>query len=141
MFRSYTLVMVQFALIAFLAWYGGFDSAWFPNLFLAAGLVLGLWAILAMHFRFNIIPDVRVGQTLITAGPYRFVRHPMYTAVLLVTLSFVLERPDIVSFLAWCVLLVDLLVKLRYEERLLAAQFSDYADYMTRTKRLLPGLY
>lgn len=141
MMRSYLLVGIQFVLIGFLTWYGGMPGGVFANSLVVTGIVLGLSAIVAMRFRFNVLPEVRAGQKLYTGGPYAFVRHPMYTAVLLATLGFALNRPDIVSFLAWGALLIDLLVKLRYEERLLATRFPDYADYMTRTKRLLPGLY
>jgi protein-S-isoprenylcysteine O-methyltransferase Ste14 len=141
MLRSYTLVVVQFALVIFLAGYGGVGRAWFPNIFLVAGSALGVWAVLAMRFRFNIIPDVRTDQTLVTAGPYGFLRHPMYTALLLGTLGFVFRQPDIVSLLAWGTLFADLLIKLRHEERLLAARFPAYAAYAAQTKRLIPGLF
>lgn len=141
MLRSYFLVGIQFALIGFLAWYGGVVGDTLSNVLVASGVVVGVWAVVTMRFRFNVLPEVRAGQTLYTGGPYTFVRHPMYTAVLLVTLGFVLNHPDTVSVVLWLALVLDLYIKLGYEERTLIARFPDYAAYMARTKRLIPVVY
>lgn len=139
--RSYLLVGVQFLLIAFLVWYGGVFGGILSNILLVLGLLLGLWAVMTMHFRVSIFPEVRSGQQLFTGGPYQFIRHPMYTAVLLATFSWVMHRIDIISLFAWFCLLIDLMIKLVYEERLLREKFSDYEAYATRSKRLIPWIY
>ncbi len=142
MLRSYLLVGIQFGLIGFLAWHGGiWGDSMLTHMLVVAGILIGLSAVFTMRFRFSVLPEVRAGQTLYTGGPYAFVRHPMYTAVLLVTLGWVLNRPDVVSFMLWTALAVDLLLKLHYEERALSERFSDYAAYMVRTRRLIPWVY
>lgn len=139
--KSYFLVGVQFTLIAFLAWYGGVFGDWLSNAVLVVGILLGLWAVVTMRFRVNILPEVRVGQSLMIAGPYRLMRHPMYTAVLLITLAWVQHRTDSISLIVWGMLLADLLAKLQYEESELRAKFPEYEAYAKKTKRLIPGVY
>jgi len=139
--KSYLLVAIQFGLLGFLVWYGGTIKEIIPVIFWFAGGLLGVWAIFVMRFRVSVLPEVRKNQNFIVVGPYHVVRHPMYTAVLLVGLACVLYRTDIFSVGAWLVLLTDLVVKLRYEEGLLREKFPGYSAYATRTWRLVPWLY
>jgi protein-S-isoprenylcysteine O-methyltransferase Ste14 len=107
-----------------------------------AGVLLGVWAVLAMRIPdVSILPEVRAGAQLVTRGPYSVIRHPMYSALLLVGLGLVLDAPSLLRWLLWLVLLVDLLFKLNYEERLLAGRFSDYQAYQQRTWRIIPFIY
>ena len=106
-----------------------------------AGICLGVWALATMTLRnLNVLPDIRPGSTLVTHGPYRYVRHPMYTALLLTTLALILDVFSIERLILWILLFVDLWLKLRYEEQLLVRHFEGYSDYQRRTKRLVPFL-
>ncbi len=108
----------------------------------AAALLLGIWAVASMRIgNFGIRPDVRPGARFVRRGPYRFIRHPMYTALLLATLAVVIDRPTLLRWIVWCMLLLVLCAKLRFEERLLAERFPEYAAYRSATKRLIPYLY
>ena len=103
------------------------------------GLLLGLWAIVAMkpaHVR--ILPDVSAESSLVVCGPYRCIRHPMYTGLLMVCLEVVVSRPTVLLGVLWVGLVTTLLVKAGYEERLLAKSFPEYAAYQSRTWRFLP---
>jgi protein-S-isoprenylcysteine O-methyltransferase Ste14 len=135
---SYALVLAQFALIGAIAYFGSLGASWERALFLGLGAALGLWAVAAMRLHLSIFPDVRANQVLCTNGPYRFVRHPMYTAVLLATMAWVLPRPSALPAALWAALALVLWAKIRYEEQLLQAHFPSYAAYMKTTKRLLP---
>jgi protein-S-isoprenylcysteine O-methyltransferase Ste14 len=107
----------------------------------AAGL-LGLWAIGTMGVgNFNVTPDVKHQARLVTGGPYRYIRHPMYTALLVGGLTLVLDTFSPVRMVLWLVLSVDLLIKLNYEEQLLSRDLEGYSAHMQRTKRLIPFLY
>jgi protein-S-isoprenylcysteine O-methyltransferase Ste14 len=107
-----------------------------------AGLALVLWALLAMRLaNLHVLPDVRPNAQLVQRGPYRFIRHPMYSAILLATLALVIDSFTWLRLGFWFVLLIDLLIKLHYEERLLATHYPNYRRYQQQTKRLLPGLY
>jgi protein-S-isoprenylcysteine O-methyltransferase Ste14 len=106
------------------------------------GLYLGAWAVCAMKLRnLHIAPDVAPNARLVTKGPYRFIRHPIYAAVLLITLSLVLSRFTLARATTWAMLLAVLVAKLQYEEILLSKRFGEYIGYQKRTKRLIPFVY
>lgn len=108
----------------------------------AGGLALGAWAILSVGAgRVSILPTPRADARLVTGGPYAAIRHPMYSALLLATLPLVIAAPSALRITLWAILLVDLLFKLHYEERLLKAKFPDYGDYVKRTRKLIPLVY
>jgi protein-S-isoprenylcysteine O-methyltransferase Ste14 len=65
----------------------------------------------------------------------------MYSAVLLIALALVLGRLSVARVAVWALLLGVLLVKLDYEETLLARRFPEYTAYRKRTKRLIPFVY
>lgn len=79
--------------------------------------------------------------TLIRSGPYRFIRHPMYTAVLLLCGGFVLITPKLLSAALFGLLVITLLLKIKREETLLAMAYPEYPDYQQSTGALLPPLY
>jgi protein-S-isoprenylcysteine O-methyltransferase Ste14 len=107
-----------------------------------AGLALALWAVWAMSPRhLRIGPEVAADARLVTRGPYRFVRHPMYLSVLLATLALVLHHFSVARLIVWLALAVVFVWKLRVEERLLADRFPEYPEYQRRTKRLIPFVY
>jgi protein-S-isoprenylcysteine O-methyltransferase Ste14 len=90
---------------------------------------------------FSIRPEPKANARLITDGIYQWIRHPMYLAVLLAMLAAVVADPRLWRIGAWLALLAVLLAKAAREERQLTARFPDYASYMARTRRLLPGVY
>ena len=140
---SYLLVAIQFGCLAVIALTGPWIAR-NPALFVieAAGVALALWAIASIRVRdLSVLPYVREGTLLVHRGPYRLIRHPMYASLLLATLPLIIETPTPLRIGTWAILLVDILVKLRHEERLLVAAFPDYDAYRQQTKRLLPLVY
>lgn len=106
------------------------------------GVLLAVWAVLTMHLgRFNIVPDPRPDGVLVQTGPYRWIRHPMYAAILYVFFPMTVAHASFETSILFGVLVFDLLIKLHYEERLLINRFPDYVDYQCRTQRLVPYLY
>ena len=141
--RSYVLVGVQFACImAFLVsgpWIA--LQAWFFALELL-GILLMTWAILTMRVtKVNVFPEVGAGSRLVTNGPYRWIRHPMYTALLLITLALLCESFSYWRGFWWILLGADLVAKLSAEERFLGAVYDDYEAYRSRTWRLVPWIF
>ncbi len=139
--KAYILVVLQFSMLFAIAYYCGVWGAWWQNAVTMAALGLGVWAVAAMRFSVNILPTVRQKQQLFTSGPYKYIRHPMYTAILLATSMWVLNRVDAVAVALWLALLIVLVVKLHYEETLLTKHFSGYKQYTKTTKRLIPFVY
>ncbi len=117
--------------------------AWPPTLFLlSVAVVLGVWTLGYNRWgNFNIRPELRSGARLVTGGPYRRIRHPMYASVLLGVGALVVadSRPWRIALLA--ALLVVLLLKAAREEEYLRAAFPEYAAYASRTWRLVPFVY
>jgi protein-S-isoprenylcysteine O-methyltransferase len=108
-----------------------------------AGLILRWWAIITLGRFFTVDVTIEKKHELVERGPFRVVRHPSYTGVLLAFVGLGL------FFCNWAALLVILLPigaafihRMNVEEgALLSALGPRYAEYMTRTKRLLPFVY
>ena len=86
-------------------------------------------------------PQPRADAHLITDGPYRYVRHPMYVTVLLGAAGWALCAGGLVRALIVLALLLVLNGKAALEERLLLARWPGYAAYRERTRRFLPGVW
>ncbi len=140
---SYLLVIMQFGLLVAIAATGPLLASNTLFLFVElAGAGLGLWAIAVMRIgSFNVIPDVKEGALLIERGPYRVIRHPMYSSLIVITGALVADSFSWLRFDLWVVLIIVLMAKLSYEERLLTEAFSGYSEYMNRTKRLVPFIF
>jgi len=141
--KSIIFVLVQFGTLGLIFLTGPlYPSNQWLMLVEAAGFVLGVWAVLAMGLgNFNITPDpVQRGQ-LVTRGPYGVIRHPMYMALLLVTAPLIIADFSILRGIYWLVLLIDLVLKLHYEEGLLTAKIDGYDEYMKQSYRLIPYIY
>ena len=137
------LVAAQFALIGWLIW-PFTPQAWsLPALaLLGCAVVLGLWTL--AHNRpgnFNIRPEPKAMAQLVTGGPYRYVRNPMYSAVLLFATAELLAYGDAWKIARWFALALVLLAKALLEERGLRALFPHYAAYARRVRRFIPGVF
>jgi protein-S-isoprenylcysteine O-methyltransferase Ste14 len=100
------------------------------------------WSVSVMSFsKLNVFPDVRKGAILISQGPYKLIRHPMYLAVILFSLSVVLEFLNPLRLLILLVLVITLIYKIEFEEKLLIKNFNKYPDYRKTTKKLIPFIY
>ena len=108
------------------------------DLLLGAGLLFAIASVAFLGRCFGVLPDVR---GLVTRGPYRLVRHPLYLGELTAALGIVIGAENWAPALgAWLVCLSLQLMRTKYEERSLRAEFPEYAPYAERTKRLIPGL-
>ena len=94
-----------------------------------------LASVLTLGTCFGVLPEVR---GLVTRGPYKLVRHPVYLGELGGCLGLVLGAPTAWNLSAAGVLLAAQLVRMRLEERALELEFSEYAAYAAHTPRLIP---
>jgi len=104
------------------------------------GTLLRAWAVFSLGRAFTVVVQITPGQHLITAGPYRWVRHPAYTAVLLALGGFGLAVGSwLGAILAIAIALIGIGYRVRVEERALLAAFGDeYRNYMQHTGGLFP---
>jgi len=115
-------------------------SALAGSLLCTAGVLLLLTAIVTLRRVVQVAPAPREGGSLVTAGPYRWLRHPIYTAFVTIVIGLFFRRPTIVSAVAALLAIVFLLAKVRVEERFLSARYPDYAEYKRRTWGVIPGI-
>ena len=136
------LVFAQFVLVAILVLSGrSLAHQWYVWLTTLTGGALGLWAIVTMGRFTNISPTLKENAPLRTSGPYRFVRHPMYLALLVFCGGYVAGNVTAYSVSLWLAILLVLALKIYYEERILAKRHSGFEDYAKKTKRLIPFLF
>jgi protein-S-isoprenylcysteine O-methyltransferase Ste14 len=107
----------------------------------AVGIAFLVWARLALGRNWSQTVSVKEGHELVTSGPYRYVRHPMYTGCLIACVG-----SAIVCAGAWIFLLVVLgalfLWRVGAEDKLMAQQFpNEYPDYKRRTNALIPFVW
>lgn len=136
------LVFAQFALLALILWpRTAFQLSPGAILLLAVAVLLGSWTL--VHNRpgnFNVRPEPKGDGRLVTTGPYRHVRHPMYAALLLFAAAVVLAYADPWKSAALALLFAVLWKKSDLEEGYLRARYPQYAAYAARVRRFLPGL-
>ncbi|MEO5704096.1 MAG: isoprenylcysteine carboxylmethyltransferase family protein, partial [Candidatus Limnocylindrales bacterium] len=87
------------------------------------------------------LPHPRDDAQLVSRGPYRFVRHPIYGGLILGAFGLALITPWAGTFAALALLAVVLDLKRRREEAWLTERYSTYPAYQARTKALVPFLY
>lgn len=141
---AHMLVLMQFTGIGASCFPVGLDPAGSPCWLLACVLGLGVGVVTLGYNRpgnFGIYPQPKAQAQLITAGPYRYIRHPMYLGLLLTMLGIALYNAHWLNLAGLALVAAAVTGKALLEERLLLARFPDYADYMRRTARLLPGLF
>lgn len=107
------------------------------SLMILGGNLLTTWAICVLGRSFSILPECR---RLVTSGPYRIVRHPLYLTESISTIGAMIHflSPGACALVA--VQIGFQFVRMHYEEKLLAAMFADYAAYRQRTARIIPFL-
>ena len=106
------------------------------------GFALLQWAQNTLGTNWSDTPRMIQEQSLITSGPYQFIRHPIYTAFLLILGSTILISADWLIGLAWIGMTVlEVASRIGFEENLMLEYFGDpYRQYMKRTGRLLPRI-
>ena len=136
-------VIIQF----FLLFYMGHKTPWenytYHSIVLFSGsIILGIWAIHSMGLsNLSIFSNPKVNSKIKTTGPYKIIRHPMYTAVLIFSFGMLLMNPILQMYLALFLLIIDLVLKLRFEEKKLQEKFEEYTQYKKTTYYLIPFIY
>lgn len=107
----------------------------------ALGAVVGIWGVRSLGGSRTPNPTPKADAELVQAGIYRWLRHPLYSSVMLASLGWALLWQSAAAMVATVVLCVFFDAKARLEERLLLAKFPEYAAYRGRTWRFVPWVY
>ncbi len=142
-YLAWLMVFIQFAMLGLLLFTGPvLPTNWWVALIMIIGAFLGLWSIYTLRLgNLNIAPHVREGGTMIAKGPYRFIRHPMYTGLILISWALVGNLPTIARILFALTLTISLIIKLHIEEQYLRMSFPSYSEYIAKTKKLIPFIW
>ncbi|WP_052649768.1 methyltransferase family protein [Planococcus massiliensis] len=116
---------------------------WTGLVLFAMGVFLRFWGILHLKSQFTRHVTVREGDEIVSSGPYRMLRHPLYTALLLIGIGMALFCTSLIAaILGGALVTWTLLKRIRYEEELLIEKFGPaYAEWMKKRARLVPFIY
>jgi protein-S-isoprenylcysteine O-methyltransferase Ste14 len=104
-----------------------------------AGLLVALWARVILGRNWSGMVTLKEGHELVERGPYRFVRHPIYTGMVAMFFATALLQRHLAGFLGMLLVFASFWIKLGFEEKLMLQQFPQrYAAYRRRTKRIIP---
>jgi protein-S-isoprenylcysteine O-methyltransferase Ste14 len=119
----------------------GPETFWTGVAVLVAGLAFMVWARTFLGRNWSATVTIKRDHELIRGGPYRFVRHPIYTGALIGIIGTAIARGELRGLLAVLIVFAALWRKLRIEERWLGETFGeDYAKYRTEVAALIPFL-
>lgn len=113
--------------------------AWAAAVLCVAGLAFALWARVTLGRNWSGVVTLKEGHELVESGPYRFVRHPIYTGMLTMFFATALVQRHVAGFAGVLLMFVSFWIKLDREEKLMLKQFHErYAAYQRRAKRIIP---
>ena len=105
------------------------------------GVIILLAGAVAVGSSLSVLPSPREGARLVRHGVYRWVRHPIYGGVILLTVGWAVYRGDLLHVVLAVGIALFFGAKTSREERYLQDRFSDYAGYRRHTWRFVPWVY
>lgn len=144
---GWALVGAQFGLLAALIilpagdlWSRGAVSLSAGGVLLVGGVVVAALAGLRLGPSLTPLPIPKDDGELVTSGFYQYVRHPIYTGVLLAGAGLVVAQASLGHIVGWIALWGVLTLKAFGEEKMLLDKYDGYAEYSARTGRFFPTL-
>ncbi len=138
---SHLLVSLQFVGIILSFLHFGHSSV-HNNFFLyfsLIGILLGVFTLMFNQVgNFKIYPEIKPQSQLIITGPYRFIRHPMYSSLVLVISGIALWHNHAVNYVGLAGVIVAVFLKARKEEDLLLERYPEYEQYIKKTTGFIP---
>jgi protein-S-isoprenylcysteine O-methyltransferase Ste14 len=121
------------------------DEPWVENFGYAlqiAGIAACIWARVHLGRNWSSVAVVKEDHKLIRSGPYAFVRHPIYSGLLLALLGEAIDHREVGGLVAIGILVIEWKRKSLIEERLMLEQFGGaYKRYRAEVKGLIPGIW
>lgn len=144
--RGEIYVLVQFVLLSLIFFLPEMETLRFQGWVIGTilkflGWALILWAVVSLGRNLTPLPKPKSDAKLITSGAFAWMRHPIYTGLILLTFGSALERGHGLALLFALCLTVLLEFKSRREEQWLLEQFSQYATYQKLVKKFIPLIY
>ncbi|MDA8099114.1 MAG: isoprenylcysteine carboxylmethyltransferase family protein [Nitrospiraceae bacterium] len=105
------------------------------------GAGLAIWSRVVLGRRSFTLSAEPTSGRLVTAGPYRIIRHPVYTAACIILFAGIAYHRSLFSIGCGVLILAGALLRIREEEKRLAAAYPEFRDYALRTWRMIPFVY
>lgn len=109
------------------------------SILFALGMFVVLIAIIQLNKNLTVFPTPKKNSNLVSTGLYKYIRHPIYTGIILVTIGFGFYSDSVYRLMVGLLLFVLFYFKSKYEEEKLKKVFPEYSDYMKTTGRFFPG--
>jgi protein-S-isoprenylcysteine O-methyltransferase Ste14 len=120
-------------------WTPTFAEAWICVALIAVGIAFAWWARLHLGRLWSGTVTAKAGHHVVDTGPYRLVRHPIYTGLLLAVLATMAAKGTVWGIAGTALLIIGIVVKARLEESFLRGELgSAYDDYARRVPMLVP---
>lgn len=112
------------------------------SVFAIFGLLGAIWARAYLGKNWSAYPTYKEHQELVTTGPYRFVRHPIYTSIMLMYIGTILYYGSLFISVMFVIVAVCFILRAKKEEEIMIKLFGrQYIGYMKRTKTWIPWIY
>jgi protein-S-isoprenylcysteine O-methyltransferase Ste14 len=139
-----TPFVVAFGLFYLRRYFGTYESVITTRIGGTILLALGMIGYIVSHFylrrNWSLSASIKEGHKLIKNGPYRLIRHPMYSSMILVVLGSGLLIANYIIILFTTIVGIAYYIRSRKEEALLREEFPEYDQYAKGTKMLIPGV-
>ncbi|MCZ4318655.1 methyltransferase [Aequorivita viscosa] len=147
-FKDILFVLLQFAFFVAFVFEVGAMRIYFPEIVFWIGVgMLGLGAlvttivVLQLNIHLSPFPSPLPGSKLIVKGVYKFVRHPIYTGIIMAFIGFAIIADSGYKLLVAILLALLFYFKSVYEENRLMEVFTNYSEYKKRSGRFLPKIW
>ncbi len=105
-------------------------------------LFLVAWTLWTIKFdKFSLLKQSTKKSRLVPKGPFVYIRHPIYTALIILSTSWIYTQINIFRVLVWVILMVSVVLTIIYYEHVLSKTVSDFGLYKQRTYRIIPFIY
>jgi protein-S-isoprenylcysteine O-methyltransferase Ste14 len=143
--RSKVLVTIQFLSLAVLVLIPYSRQRSLPteitgSILIFFALIILLIAARDLRPALTIMPEPKIGAPFITKGIYKIIRHPMYLGVILIGVGLTLMKLSLVGLVFTAILIIDLKIKYRYEDRLLIGKWPEARQYQANVGALFPKI-
>ena len=143
--KGKVLVGIQFTALAVLIFWPGKKvsdtQALVGTVIEIIGAVILVTALIQLRDSLKITPEPKPNAKFISTGLYKYVRHPIYSGLIIFGLSEVINKATPTILFAFLVLVVDLIIKYRYEDSLLVKAYGEASEYQKRVGALFPKFW
>ena len=137
------LLILQFLCIGYIVFTGPIVTSNIAVLSLEVFAVfLILWTLWTIKFdKFSLLSQSTKKTRLVPKGPYVFIRHPIYTSLIILSSTWVFSLITVPRIIVWIVLMVTIFLTIGHYESILSKKLSDFGLYKQRTYRIIPFIY